>query len=236
MSNHPNEENTMSKTGNTDPKTSNTGNVNTENKTKTTETRKTTETTESTKTTEAKESKVPDNNTENHNVQNNDDRSANEDAMSALKALEEAKQKAEENWNLFLRTRADMDNIRRRAQLDNENARKFAIEKFARELLVVIDSLEHGILVAEKAGDAAYKEGMVLTLKLFLDILEKFDIKRLDPKNEMFDPNKHEAISMQENSEVAPNSIVLVAQAGFTLNDRVLRPARVVVAKAPEVE
>ncbi len=172
------------------------------------------------------EAKVSDNNT----------RAPNEESLSPLKALEEAKQKAEENWNLFLRTRADMDNIRRRAQLDNENARKFAIEKFARELLVVIDSLEHGILVAEKAGDAAYKEGMVLTLKLFLDILEKFEIKRLDPKDEVFDPSKHEAISMQENSELAPNTVVVVAQAGFILNDRVLRPARVVVTKAPEAE
>jgi molecular chaperone GrpE len=157
---------------------------------------------------------------------------AGTDAGSYEKALEEAKQKAEENWNLFLRTRADVDNIRRRAQLDNENARKFAIDKFARELLVVVDSLEHGIQVAENAGDNAYREGMALTLKLFLDILEKFDVQRIDPKGEVFDPNRHEAISMLENSEVAPNTVLVVAQAGFVLNDRVLRPARVVVAKA----
>lgn len=153
---------------------------------------------------------------------------------TSLTALEEAKQKAEENWNLFLRTRADMDNIRRRAQMDNENTRKFAIEKFARELLVVVDSLEHGLQVAEKAGDAAYKEGIALTLKLFLDILEKFEVKRVDPKGEPFDPNRHEAISMQENSEVAPNTVIAVAQAGFILNERALRPARVVVSKAVE--
>lgn len=173
------------------------------------------------------ENKTPETNSSTENA-----RSPDADAISPLKALEEAKQKAEENWNLFLRTRADMDNIRRRAQLDNENARKFAIEKFAREILVVVDSLEHGIQVAEKAGDAAYQEGMALTLKLFLDILEKFDVKKIDPKGELFDPNRHEAISMQENQDIAPNTVLVVAQAGFVLNDRVLRPARVVVSKA----
>lgn len=178
---------------------------------------------------------LPNNNDENKKTDPSADSSeATLDSNSLLKVLEETKQKADENWNLFLRTRADMDNIRRRGQLDNENARKFAIEKFARELLVVVDSLEHGLLVAETAGDAAYKEGMALTLKLFLDILDKFDIKRIDPKNEVFDPLKHEAISMQENNEVPPNTVLVVAQAGFVLNDRVLRPARVVVSKLPE--
>lgn len=153
------------------------------------------------------------------------------DSVSLLKSLEENKQKAEENWNLFLRTRADMDNIRRRAQIDNENTRKYANKEFARELLVVLDSLESGLLLAETAGDAAYKEGMALTLKLFLDILEKFGVKRIDPKGEILDPSKHEAISMQVNNAVPPNTILIVAQPGFTLHEQMLRPARVVVSK-----
>lgn len=148
-------------------------------------------------------------------------------------ALDAAKQKAEENWNLFLRTRADMDNLRRRAEMDVDNARKYGIERFARELIAVVDSLEHGVIVAESAGDVAYREGMALTLKLFLDIFEKFGITRIQPAvGELFDPNKHEAISLQENSDAKPNTILVMAQPGFLLQDRVLRPARVVVTKA----
>lgn len=159
-------------------------------------------------------------------------------AESSLKDLEkdldEAKQKAEENWNLFLRTRADMDNLRRRIEIDLDKERKYGIERFARELIVVLDSLEQGISVAESAEDAAYREGMGLTLKLFLDVFEKFGITRIQPAvGEPLDPTKHEAISLQEDAAAKPNSILVTAQPGFLLQDRVLRPARVVVAKAP---
>lgn len=175
-------------------------------------------------------------NSNNSNNSSNENTSTNTSDSNNifLKELDEAKQKAEDNWNLFLRTRADMDNIRRRAQLDLESSRKYSVEKFARELLGVVDSLEHGLSVAEKAGDVAYKEGMALTIKLLLDTFDKFDIKRIYPLSETFDPSKHEAISMLENAEVAPNTILVVAQPGFILHDRVLRPARVVVAKASE--
>jgi molecular chaperone GrpE len=149
-----------------------------------------------------------------------------------VKALEEAKNKADENWNLFLRTRADMDNIRRRTDIDVDNARRYGMERFARELLAVVDSLEQGLSVAESAHDTVYREGMSLTLKLFLDIFEKFGVQRITPsRGEALDPNKHEAISMQATNELEPNKVLLVAQAGFMLQDRVLRPARVVVSK-----
>lgn len=157
------------------------------------------------------------------------------DVAELQKALEEAKSKSEENWNLFVRTRADMDNYRRRSELDVENARKYGIERFARELIAVVDSLEHGLAVAESEHDTVYREGMLLTLKLCLDIFEKFGITRIDPAlSETFDPNKHEAISIQATKDVEPNKIMVVAQKGFMLQDRVLRPARVVVSKAAE--
>jgi molecular chaperone GrpE len=146
-------------------------------------------------------------------------------------ALNDAKMKVEENWNLFLRARADLDNYRRRAEIDIENARKYSLERFARELLAVVDSLEHGLAVAESEHDSAYREGMALTKKLLLDIFEKFGIAQIDPLGEVFDPIKHEAISMQASNEVEPNRVLVVAQKGFMLHDRVLRPARVVVSR-----
>lgn len=155
------------------------------------------------------------------------------DISELQRSIEEAKSKAEENWNLFVRTRADMDNYRRRAEQDVDNARKFGLERFAKELIAVIDSLEQGLSIAETAHDTAYKEGMQLTLKLLLDIFDKFGITRIEPKiGDAFDHNKNEAISMQATKEMEPNKIILVAQKGFILNDRVLRAARVVVSKA----
>lgn len=148
------------------------------------------------------------------------------------KIFEDSKTKAEENWNLFLRTRADMDNLRRRSDLDIENARKYGIERFAKELLAVIDSLEQGLAVAESEHDTAYRQGVELTLKLCLDIFEKFGVIAISPLGETFDPSRHEAILMQDNDEVEPNKVLAVAQKGFMLQDRLLRPARVIVSRA----
>jgi len=154
-----------------------------------------------------------------------------ESKESSLELLEKAQAKAEENWNLFLRARADMDNIRRRADIDGENARKYGIERFARALLAVIDSLENGLSLAESSGDMANREGMMLTLKLFLDVFEKFGIHRIQPvPGDLLEPTKHETISMQPTSEFEPNRILQVVQAGFGLHDRVLRPARVIIS------
>jgi molecular chaperone GrpE len=150
-------------------------------------------------------------------------------------ALEEARKKVTENWELFLRARADGDNLRRRAVMDVESAHKYGIEKFAREMLAVVDSLDHGLSLASKSeGDKALREGIELTHKLLIDILDKFGIKKLDPVGESFDPMRHEALSAQPNNEVEANKVLMVVQKGFTLHDRLLRPARVIVSKAAD--
>ena len=133
-----------------------------------------------------------------------------------------------------LRSHADAQNIKRRAEQDVEKARKFALEQFARELLPVVDNLERA-LEATAGQDAAVKpfaEGVELTLKSFLDALRKFNIETVDPMGEPFDPNLHQAMSMVENAEVEPNSVIAVMQKGYTLNGRLLRPAMVMVSKA----
>jgi molecular chaperone GrpE len=144
--------------------------------------------------------------------------------------LEEARRKAAENWDLFLRTRADTDNIRRRATIDVENAHKYGVEKLAKELLGVVDSLDHGLAAADTGGNAL-REGMELTYKLLLDTLTKFGILAINPVNEPFDPMKHEALTAQVKNDVEPNTVLMVVQKGFTLQDRLLRPARVIVSK-----
>ena len=149
--------------------------------------------------------------------------------------LEEARRKAAENWDLFLRTRADTDNIRRRATIDVENAHKYGVEKLARELLAVVDSLDHG-LAAAATDSHALKEGMELTYKLLLDTLKKFGVLAINPVNEPFDPTKHEALTAQVKNDVEPNTILIVIQKGFTLQDRLLRPARVIVSKVEASE
>jgi molecular chaperone GrpE len=156
----------------------------------------------------------------------------------AVQALEEANKKASENWDLFLRTRADADNMRRRALMDVENAHKYGIEKFARELLPVVDSLEHGLTAlstVETKEEVGLKEGIQLTYKLLLDALEKFGVKQINPLNEDFNPKLHEALTAQPKDDVPPNRVLLVVQKGFLMHDRLLRPARVIVSKAEEI-
>jgi molecular chaperone GrpE len=155
-------------------------------------------------------------------------------ALPTAAEWEEAKKKIEETKDLYLRTKADMENVRRRAQIDLDNAYKYSVEKFAKELVGVVDSLEHGISIANTEHDNAMREGMTLTLKLLLDIFEKFGIKCIEPViGDEFNPKVHEALSMQHSTDVEPNKIMLVAQKGFTLQERLLRPARVIIAKAP---
>lgn len=134
-----------------------------------------------------------------------------------------------------LRAHADAQNAMRRAEQDVEKARKFALESFARELLPVVDNLERA-LEAASGDDAAVKaiaEGVDLTLKSFQGALGKFHIEALDPAGEPFDPNLHQAMSMVENAEVEPNTVIAVMMKGYTLNGRLLRPAMVMVSKAP---
>lgn len=151
--------------------------------------------------------------------------------LEVLKAeLADAKDK-------LLRARAETENIRKRGILDVEAAHKYSVEKIARELVQVVDSLEKGLEAAEGSDAqhiAAMKEGMELTHKLLMSTLEKFYIKQIDPSGQPFDPKLHEALTTQPTTEVDPNKILTVVQKGFVIHDRVLRPARVIVAKAPE--
>tara|TARA_R110002095_G_scaffold171126_1_gene148633 strand:+ start:434 stop:1006 length:573 start_codon:yes stop_codon:yes gene_type:complete len=147
-------------------------------------------------------------------------------------ALAQAQQKAEDNWQLYMRSQAEMENIKRRAEKNVENAHKFGLEKFGMELLAVKDSLELGLSV-EDADAAKLKEGTELTLKMLTQALEKFSIMEVNPVGEAFDPNLHQAMSMQESAEHKPNTVIAVMQKGYLLNDRLLRPAMVMVSKAP---
>jgi len=154
-------------------------------------------------------------------------------AAAAEQAVADAEARAAENWDKYLRAVAELDNYRKRAQRDLENAHKFALERFARELLAVCDSLELGIAAGADAGTGVLLDGMQATLKLFNQTLEQFGIVVVDPLGEPFDPEFHEAMTMQPSADMEPGSVLTVFQKGYTLNGRLLRPARVVVAQAP---
>lgn len=145
--------------------------------------------------------------------------------------LTAAEQKAHEHWEKLVRSVADVENIRRRAERDIANAHRYGIEKFVNGLLPVADSLEQAIALAEKQGDMPLHEGLLLTMKLFLEALGKADVKQIDPTGCPFDPQQHEAMSMQPGVDVPPNTVLTVFQKGYVLSDRVIRPARVIVSK-----
>lgn len=148
--------------------------------------------------------------------------------------LEEARTKAAENWDQVLRVQAELENSRRRAERDVENAHKFALEKFALELLPVKDSLEMGLDAAsgEDANLDKLREGTELTLKMLANAMEKFGITEVNPVGEPFNPELHQAMTMMESAEHEPNTVTAVMQKGYLLNDRLIRPAMVVVCKA----
>jgi molecular chaperone GrpE len=158
-------------------------------------------------------------------VPSNDDKPIDE--------LEVARQAADENLNKYLRLAAEMDNLRKRTVRDVENARKYGIERFATELLAVIDSLEMGLQAASTASVESLREGQEATYKLLLGAVEKSGIEIIDPEGEPFDPELHEAMTMQPSATAEPGSILSVIQKGYRLNKRLLRPARVVVASEP---
>ena len=159
------------------------------------------------------------------------------EAQAPESALTEAQAKADENWNLYLRAAAELDNVRKRAARDVENAHKFALESFGRELLAVVDSLEMGLAAADNADADALREGSEATCKLLKTTLERFGISEVDPEGEPFDPELHEAISMMPSPNTEPGSVAQVIQKGYALNGRLLRPARVIVAaEAPSDE
>lgn len=147
--------------------------------------------------------------------------------------LEDAQAKASENWDQFIRAKAEMDNLRRRNVKDLENAHKFGIEKFVTELLPVLDSMAMGLAV-EDASAESLREGMELTMNMLEKMMEKLGIEEIDPLNEKFDAAKHQAMTMQPNAEVEPNTVIAVMQKGYSLNERLIRPAMVIVSKAAE--
>jgi molecular chaperone GrpE len=147
--------------------------------------------------------------------------------------LEEAEAKAKENWDQLLRVKAEQENLRRRHEREVENAHKYALERFVQELLPVIDSLEMGAEAAASEGATLDKvrEGTELTLKMLLSTIDKFGIQAVHPEGEPFNPEYHQAMSMLESPEHAANTVMNVMQKGYTLNERLIRPAMVVVSK-----
>lgn len=157
--------------------------------------------------------------------------------IAALEAeLAKAQATISEQQDSVLRARADMENARRRAEGEVEKARKFALERFAGELLPVVDNLERAMQVADADNEVIKPllEGVELTFKSFVSTIEKFGLTVIDPQGEAFDPELHQAMSMQESAEMAPNTVMAVMQKGYALNGRLLRPAMVMVSRAPE--
>lgn len=155
------------------------------------------------------------------------------DAAALQAELELTKQQLAEAKDQALRVAAEAQNQRRRADKDVENAHKFALEKFAAALLPVADNLERTLEAADAKSEAIkpLREGVELTYKSLLDVLSKFQIEQIDPLGEPFDPQYHEAVSMVENPNVEPNTVLHVMQKGYTLNGRLLRAAMVMVAR-----
>ncbi|MBO2636345.1 nucleotide exchange factor GrpE [Shewanella algae] len=151
-------------------------------------------------------------------------------------ALSDAQATVEEQKDSVIRAAAEVDNIRRRAAQDVEKAHKFALEKFSNELLPVIDNMERALVGADKADEATKPlfEGVELTLKSFLSAVEKFGVKQIDPMGEAFNPEQHQAIGIQPSAEFPANTVMLVMQKGYQLNERLLRPAMVMVSKGGE--
>jgi len=136
-----------------------------------------------------------------------------------------------------LRAQADAMNVQRRADQEIEKARKFALERFCGDLLSVVDNLERALESSDdEQGSAALAEGVELTRKGFMDVLAKYGVETVDPQGEPFDPETAQAMSMVEQPDVEPNSVVAVMQKGYVLNGRLLRPAMVMVSKAPSGE
>jgi molecular chaperone GrpE len=148
--------------------------------------------------------------------------------------LAKAEAKATENWDKALRVQAEMENLKRRTQKDLESAHKYGLEKFAKELLSVIDSLELGIQAAtsDVPEVVKLKEGSELTIKQFETVFSKFNIEAIDPIGQPFNPEFHQAMTMLPSADVEPNTVINVLQKGYVLNGRLIRPAMVVVSQA----
>ena len=148
-------------------------------------------------------------------------------------ALAESEDRARNHWEQYLRAVAELDNFRKRAQRDIEAASRYGLEKFLADLLPVQDSLELAVQNAGKADARSLAQGQEATLKLLAKALEKVGIVPIDPLGERFDPTRHEAMLVRESDTAEPDSVLQVVQPGYELNGRLLRPARVIVSKAP---
>lgn len=157
-----------------------------------------------------------------------------QDPAELTMLLEDARARADDAHNQILRVRAEMENMSRRQAKELENAHKFALDSFVKELLQVRDSLELGQVAADAADADVSKlrEGTELTLKLLRDVMAKFGVERIDPEGEPFNPDYHQAMAMQPRADVPPNTVVNVVQSGYLLNGRLMRPALVMVSQA----
>ncbi len=163
---------------------------------------------------------------------NQESLSLEEQITQLTDSLEKAEAEAASNKDAALRSKAETENIRRRTEKEVSNASKFALERFAKEILGVVDSLEKALeLPIEDDSQKAMHEGIELTYKLMVDTLKRFSIEQITPLGDNFDPALHEAMLMQETEEHEPNSVMAVIQPGYQLNGRLIRPARVIVAK-----
>jgi len=155
------------------------------------------------------------------------------DVERLQQALAECEERAKNHWEQYLRAVADVENIRKRAQRDVEAAHRYSLEKLAQELLPVKDSLELAVENADRADAQSLAAGQEATLKLLAKAFEKLNIVEIDPLGQPFDPQRHEAMLVQNSDTAEPNTVLKVVQRGYEVNGRLLRPARVIVAKAP---
>lgn len=169
-------------------------------------------------------------------AQEGDELSAEAEIAVLNAELEAAKQTIEEQKDSVVRAAAEVENMRRRAAQDVEKAHKFALEKFANELLPVLDNLERAIEFADKENEDIKPviEGVEMTAKSFIDAVAKFGVEVISPQGETFNPDFHQAMSIQPSADVEPNTVIAVMQKGYLLNGRLLRPAMVMVSKAAE--
>ena len=161
-----------------------------------------------------------------------DEEQGNSPVSELTNQLEELQAKVQENWDKFLAASAEVDNVRKRAERDIANAHKYGVEKFAKSLLPVLDSMEKSLETFNESEHdvSAIQEGAELTFKMLLDALEKVGVEQLDPQGEPFDPQLHEAMSTQPAEGLEPNTVVTVLQKGYKLEGRLLRPAMVIVS------
>ncbi len=166
-------------------------------------------------------------------LETNQSEELEEEELTPLEVAENTAAEAKDN---MLRLAAEMDNLRKRTVREVEQARKFAVERFAKEVLLIKDSLDMGMQASQAEGATveSIREGMEITMKQLASGLEKFNIKEIEAEGAAFNPEFHEAMAMQPSTEHEPNMVMFVMQKGFMINDRVLRPARVMVSKAPD--